>query len=97
DTHPLSLHDALPIYLAHIRTEEAGKRIRRRPVDRHGKPRQQALHGLSLPGAQALAFATSEEGAGLRPVRSHRDGFSPLPWPVSRSEEHTSELQSREK
>src|SRR5699024_12879440 len=72
-THTLSLHDALPIYLA------------RRSIPRIPAPA----------GARQPRRARGSDGRG----KGHRGGAHPTPpsrsHAVGRSEEHTSELQSR--
>src|SRR5690606_40937294 len=69
--YPLSLHDALPIWLKPWWPVEQKRQLTAQPawLDTHSVPR-------SSSGMKTVSMA--------------------LPWPTSRSEEHTSELQSRE-
>src|SRR5690606_40586601 len=93
-TSPLSLHDALPISVrgavsVAVEAQAAGLALICAPAN--------AVEAAAVPGAVALAPRTLAEvvdhlrGRGrLRPVPA------PPVAPPARSEEHTSELQSRE-
>src|SRR5690606_42066202 len=74
---PLSLHDALPIYLRHVLGKDWGEGL---PFD--------ASSAGGRPGEGAAALVLKREADALR------DGDRI--YAVVRSEEHTSELQSRE-
>src|SRR5207247_10349243 len=83
-TPPLSLHDALPIYL--VADEQIGPRGKR-PCDRHA---------LALPARELHRKAVAEPGGQLHPLEQLADlPLGVRPREPARSEEHTSELQSR--
>src|SRR5699024_12574371 len=89
-TSLLSLHDALLIYLGGTRGR-GGHPVGPRPGDHRGDRPHQAgagMSGISIQGAGAACpaptGAATAGGAGQA---------APAPW--MRSEEHTSELQSR--
>src|SRR3712207_9024317 len=80
EIYTLSLHDALPIWPAHLVAEE--RQVRQRPHDGAVRPHE-ALLGL-VGVALAVQDLPGGVDVGLAVVR------------VRRSEEHTSELQSRQ-
>src|SRR5690606_41630383 len=83
DTSPLSLHDALPIYLEGVTAVAmTASGTKRMPPD--------TTQAVDHEGAAALARAAERAGADHLVYLSAR-GTGP-----DRSEEHTSELQSRE-
>src|SRR5690606_39343410 len=81
DTHPLSLHDALPIYPAPEGTPDAPA-----PAAGAGPARKK-----SAPARTPAAAATRTPAAPRKRVAAPTAASKP-----ARSEEHTSELQSRE-
>src|SRR5690606_42015413 len=91
---PLSLHDALPIYLPHARPVPASARG---AVDPRALPAAGTAAGR---GEERRAARTPARGpAGRRPARTsgpRRPAARGVPVRGARSEEHTSELQSRE-
>src|SRR5690606_41414100 len=85
ECHPLSLHDALPISAFRAREALSEPAFRRPAPARRACPR----HGHRAEGAAARR-------AFRRARRQGAQGTAPLAACVPRSEEHTSELQSRE-
>src|SRR5690606_42118751 len=91
--HPLSLHDALPIYIGHAYEHTLMDLLIRRR-------RMQGYETLWLPGMDHASIAVQalvekqlrNEGIDHRDLG--REAFVERVW--QRSEEHTSELQSRE-
>src|SRR5207302_9129329 len=79
---PLSLHDALPI-------SRADRSTRQRPLVRTALP--SATRGETDDRGVVAPFLPGADGR-----RGARSCAGPLSRPVQRSEEHTSELQSRE-
>src|SRR5690606_41366969 len=91
--YPLSLHDALPIYTPHRIASAAGSGALP-PANPH--PRQ----ATNLPGhhieENTMAQTLYDPPSGWR--YGFPKAYQPLPGEtLERSEEHTSELQSREK
>src|SRR5207302_5856108 len=92
ETSPTSLHDALPISILHhrLRGNSEGRRAEPGPG---GEPQ-------SAPRAAiAGGFAGREERICGEAHGAHGGGMPRAPWAspqIRRSEEHTSELQSRE-
>src|SRR5690606_41754191 len=91
-TYALSLHDALPICLGRRDAvfQLVDKQAQSRPVSLRGRAAARFKASV-LTGA---AWSTTHPTSGL-PSRRHRLAASSSPA-ESRSEEHTSELQSRE-
>src|SRR5690606_41474834 len=91
ETYPLSLHDALPILISAEGTGFAYRTLRRCP----GRADRWEFGAV---GHGPHARATAEHLAHLIGEwdRDHRRGPGPRITLFPRSEEHTSELQSRE-
>src|SRR5690606_42019630 len=82
--YPLSLHDALPIY--------RDPPPRRRRFGGHGHRRRAG----SVPGQRGSGRSAAPAGRSAGVNGSPRSGGRHLCTAAARSEEHTSELQSRE-
>src|SRR5207244_7830761 len=86
--YPLSLHDALPIYLAVLLTKEQGK-----PAGDSQREIEHFLHGMNF-----YAGLASKIRGSYVPLPDNKMYGMVLKQPVgvsgARSEEHTSELQS---
>src|SRR5690606_39796438 len=95
--NPLSLHDALPIWMDEIYgvfkdhvTEARGDKLK--------KPIDEIAGGRVYTGKQALELGLVDKIGGLDAAISDAAGKAGLDeGTYERSEEHTSELQSREK
>src|SRR5207302_10336222 len=89
--HPPSLHDALPIS-AH--TPAPIRRLLRRCLEKDRKRRLDSAADARLEIDEALA-AIADASTVRMPIQE-AVWRRALPWAATRSEEHTSELQSRE-
>src|SRR5690606_41594133 len=85
DIYTISLHDALPIYFSSVSCSQlAGRRLRKIEASGNRSSMPQYACGMDMGN-----FATANKADFLH--------INPPPVSISRSEEHTSELQSREK
>src|SRR5690606_41919886 len=84
--YPLSLHDALPIL--HLQIPQRRTRLARLPLRQQKNTRKTFLAHLGLVGAKQTVR--------LQPRLRTRRRRGTIPRRHARSEEHTSELQSRE-
>src|SRR5206468_12107346 len=92
DTHPLSLHDALPISQRTLTTTR--HRIYAIPPPNPNqvpKTEQKFFH----PTAHPLQSRAIEQLKGVPPWQNESSSSKTKTSPAARSEEHTSELQSR--
>src|SRR5207248_10730045 len=92
-TLPLSLHDALPIFIYSPRARSVRSEAQRRsaPVDRRALSRQGPVPGTRLEGGAAVDRRALPPRRGSR---GHPQERRTTLGPADRSEEHTSELQS---
>src|SRR5438874_10642663 len=79
DTYPLSLHDALPIFSIHSIVFDCSG----------------TAAGMTMPARPATFTRASQVGPSTRRVIARSAAARAMSLRVDRSEEHTSELQSR--
>src|SRR5690606_41984877 len=91
---PLSLHDALPISFYYQEMQELVRRMAKRLVAQHSRRKKAARRG-QLDFRRTLRSGLAYDGVPFEP-RWRRIKKDQPRIMVLRSEEHTSELQSRE-